>query len=299
METKGIEVDLDRDIQLYGGELFGESCLIGKFAEFFLLFAFQLIGVFKDAFHAVKLFEELLGGLGADPGDAGNVINTVSAEAEHIDDLINSDDAPLFEDGGDVEDLDFIALAPGAVHVDALGHELPEVFVRGDHVDGLKVFFFGAVGEGADDVVSFVAVEFEDGDAEGLGDAVEVGHGGGEVLRHFLAVGLVLGVDDMPLGRCGGIKDDGEVAGLPLIDDVDEGGGKPEDGGGIETSGGMDGAVDQGEVGAVGEGHAIEQVQCIHKLGSVGGFGSVCEGTKKPFHKGRAKWEYPQWMGWP
>ena len=269
MDSEGFELDLDGDVELDGGEGFGETCLLGVVAEFFLLFAFELVGVFENAFDAVELSEEFLGGLGADAGNAGNVVNTVAAQTEHIDDLIDAGNAPFFEDGGDVEDFDIIAFAPGAVHMDALGDELPEVFVGGDHVDGLKVFFFGAVCEGADDVVGFVAVEFEYGDAEGFGDAVEVRHGGGEVFGHFFAVGFVLGVDAMPLGGCRGVEDDGEVTGLPFVDDVDEGGSEPEDGRGVESAGGVDGVVDEGEVGAVGEGHAIEQV-CVQQLGSVG-----------------------------
>ena len=98
----------------------------------------------------------------------------------------------------------------------------------------------GLRGEGADDVVGLVAVEFEDRDVEGLAEALEVGQGGGEVLGHLVALGLVFGKELVARGRGGGVEGDREVGGLLLLEDGQEGVGEAEEGGGIDPLRGED-----------------------------------------------------------
>ncbi len=63
---------------------------------------------------------------------------------------------------------------------------------------------FVTAGEGAHDVIGFEVVDAEKGDAEGLGDAGEVGHLGAEGLGHVGAGAFVVGEDavaeEPPLG---------------------------------------------------------------------------------------------------
>ena len=122
--------------------------------------------------------------------------------------MIDAGDAPFFFDLFDAKNFSTVAFAPGAIHFDLFGHELAEVFIRSDHVDFVKAIGLGTVSERADDIVGLVSVEFDNRDAKSLGHAVEVGHGGGKVLGHIFAVGLIFGVDTVALRRCRGVEDD-------------------------------------------------------------------------------------------
>ncbi len=56
-----------------------------------------------------------------------------------------------------------------------------------------------------------------------------------------------------------GIEDDGQVGGLRVFDDIQQGLGKDENGGGVEAFGIEHGPLDQGEVSPVDESHAIQE----------------------------------------
>lgn len=217
--------------------------------------------MFQKVFDVVVLGEEFSGGLGADARDTWDVVGGIAAEPQHVDDLIYSGDVPFFADCGGIEDFGVIAAAAGAIHRNSIRDELAEVFIGGDHEDFLETVGFGAMCKGSDDIVSLVAIEADCGDAECFGDAVEVGEGLGEFFGHSLAVGLVFRMDAVPLSGCGGIEDEGEVGGLLFGDEFDKGGGKAIDGGGIEAFGGRDGVAHEGKVGAICEGHAIQEVK--------------------------------------
>ena len=207
----------DGDVEDDGGELFGEEGLRLVLLDAFLEFALQLVGIGEEVLHGIKFAEEFLGGLFADSGDAGDVVGGVAHEAEDIDDLRGSFHAPDFAHAGEVDDIVFGSLAAGFPHVGALVDELGEVLVGSDHERFDVAACLGLGGEGADDVVGLETVEFEDGDVEGLAEAFEVGEGGGEILGHGVALGLVFRIEGMSGGGGGGVEGDGQVGGLLVL----------------------------------------------------------------------------------
>ena len=68
------------------------------------------------------------------------------------------------------------------------------------------------MGQCADDVIGLKALDFDDRDAVGLEDALDVGHGNEDALRGLFAVGLVglivLVSESVAAGR---VKADGQV----------------------------------------------------------------------------------------
>lgn len=177
-------------------------------------------------------------------------------------------DAPDFWELCEADDFMIGAFAAGLPHVGGGGDELGEVFVRGDHV-GLEAVWLGAFDEGADEVVCLEAVDLEDGDGEGAAEGFYVGDGGGEFFGHFVALGFVGGVFDVARGGRGGVEGDAEVGGFFFFEDGEEGVDEAVEGGGVDAFGVADGVVNEGEVGAVDQGHAVEEEEAFH----VGGEG--------------------------
>ena len=77
------------------------------------------------------------------------------------------------------------------------------------------------MGERADDIDGLVALDLKDGDAVGLEDALDVGHGDENALGGLLAVGLVglvaLVAEGLAARR---VKAHGDVAGLLTLEQV-------------------------------------------------------------------------------
>jgi hypothetical protein len=90
-----------------------------------------------------------------------------------------------------------------------------------------------------------------------------LGEGGGDVLGHFLALGFVVGEEVVARGGGGGVENDGEMGGGLVGEDVQEGVGEAEEGGGVDAIAGEDGVANEGEVGAVSERHAVEEEKPI------------------------------------
>jgi len=120
--------------------------------------------------------------------------------------------------------------------------ELAEVLVGRDHVGG-EFLPGGLAREGADDVVGFVAIEFEDGQVEGADESLDVGDGGAEVLGHFLALGFVGGKFLVSRGGHGGVEDNGEMGGRLLGEEFEEGVGEAVNRGGVAARRRADGFV--------------------------------------------------------
>ena len=97
--------------------------------------------------------------------------------------------------------------------------------------------------------------------------------GGGEFVGLFCGVGLGGGEFGVRGGGGGGVPGDGKVGGLLVLDDGEEGIGEAEEGGGVDALGVDDGVADEGEVGAVDEGHAVEEKEAV---GLVGGCHDMC-----------------------
>ena len=58
-----------------------------------------------------------MGGLGADAGDAGDVVGGIAHEAEEVDDLVGLGDAPDFRELFQANDFVFAAFSAGLPHI--------------------------------------------------------------------------------------------------------------------------------------------------------------------------------------
>ena len=114
--------------------------------------------------------------------------------------------------GGEGDDVVIVSPAAGFPHGAGRWDELPEVLVGSDHEGFDPTRRVGLVGEGPDNVVGLVAVELQDGDAEGRAEAFETGEGDGEILGHLFPVGLVGGEHLGPGGGSPGVEDAREVS---------------------------------------------------------------------------------------
>ena len=79
--------DVGGDIGADGGEEFGEFNLLGILLHLLLERTLEPVGAFEEVFDRSELVDELDGGLFADTGAAGDIVDLIAHEGEEIDDL--------------------------------------------------------------------------------------------------------------------------------------------------------------------------------------------------------------------
>ena len=169
-----------------GGQPFGHADLIGVLDDFLLLSALELIGVGEQILDGTELLDEFLGILGAHARATGDVVGGVAHQAQDVDELFGRLDAVFGIDLLDAQNL----FLERVIDLDVGGHQLPEVLVSRDHI-GEKSLLLGLVGEGTDDIIGLIALNFKDGDAVGLQNAFDVGDSHEDAFGRLFAVGLV------------------------------------------------------------------------------------------------------------
>ena len=186
----------------------------------------HLLGAGHEVVEAIELRQPLRGGLGADAGDAGQVVAGLPHQGRELgvarggDEILRLD--RLRRHAREVGD------APqGVEHGDAVVDELQRVAVAGDdeHLEALRL---GLGGEGADEVVGLVAGQLDVGDPQRVEDLLDEGHLPLELLGRRRPLGLVLGVLLGAEGRAGDVERDGQVRGPLVAQDVDEHRGEAE-----------------------------------------------------------------------
>ena len=150
--------------------------------------------------HALErpvLRDELTGGLVADPGDAGDVVARVALEPDEVGDLIGTNPVPRLYALRRV-DLDVRDSARRHHQADVLRDELERVAIGRDDA-GLDARLVGLRRQRGDDVVRLPALELEVLVPECLDDGAEVRELLAQEIRHRATIGLVLGVDLLPV----------------------------------------------------------------------------------------------------
>ena len=94
-DAAGIPIGRDRHLGIEPHELAGKERLLAAFDEFLAFGAGDFGGVLEQVVQRAVGFEQLLGGFGADAGDAGHVVDFVADQGLEVDDLVGRD-APLF-----------------------------------------------------------------------------------------------------------------------------------------------------------------------------------------------------------
>jgi len=161
LETKGVEVELERQIGAQGGELLGQERHVGvRFELFAVLHLGDLGGVLDGGLDGAVLLQDHLRALGANALDSRNVIDAVAHQRQQVGNALRRHPVLVLHAGAVVRDA---ALALGE-HGDAIVDELQQVLVLGDD-DHLDAGSLRLARQGADGVVGLVPGNLDDRNA--------------------------------------------------------------------------------------------------------------------------------------
>ncbi len=188
LPVQGREIDVvHREIALDPRQVARQIGLVLVLLERFPLRCFlDLVEVLVDAVERAELLDQGLRSLLADPRHAGDVVDGISPDGHDVDDLLRRQPERFFDALRVVEHF-----AAGVVEQDSVADELEEVLVRGGEHDVVAAVA-GHAGQRAEKVVGLPVFDADHGDAEALQDLVHVRKLHGEVVRHRLAVFLVV-----------------------------------------------------------------------------------------------------------
>ena len=214
---QGLGVEVDRQVGVDGRQLqrHPRLLLVGE-EPFAVGLPGHLARAFQEARERAVLLDQPLRPLLADPRDARDVVDRVPHEGENVGDLLGRDPEVLLDLSGAVE-----LAPPGVVHGDVGTHELHEILVGRDQ-DHVVAGVGRLLCQGAEDVVGLVAVELQDGDTMGGERPAHPGDLAPQVVRHGIAVGLVLLVPFGPHALLGApsFEGDPDEVGLLLAEEL-------------------------------------------------------------------------------
>ena len=165
----------------------------------------DFLDIGEHALDVAILLDQLRGGLRPDAGNAGDIVDAVAHQGEHLADLL----------GRHAELLDHLVAADAPVvhrveHVEARLDQLHQILVGADDGD-VPALAERGLGVAGDDVVGLEAVLLDAGNREGAGGVADQ-----RELRHQLGrrrrpVGLVLVVHLVAERALRGVEDDREM----------------------------------------------------------------------------------------
>ena len=256
-----LQVDLYRDVDVDGRQALGQQRLIGVLLDPFALLALEVARTLDQLLDRPELRQQLLGGLVADAGHAGDVVDRVAHQRQHVDDLRRLGDAPAFAHlGRPVYRRRAARRAADPIERGAVGDELRQVLV-GRHQPGVKAGRLRPGGDGADDVVGLRAGVGDLRDAQRFGDGVDVAERVQHLLRRLLPLRLVLAVLVMAAVAAGGVEHHRHVRGLLLLDDLDQRVGVAERGRRVDAARRQPRVGQEDEVCLIDDRHAVDQEQ--------------------------------------
>ncbi len=150
--------------------------------------------------------------------------------------------------------------------------ELDHVAVEADD-EGVDSLLFGLPRQRAEGIVGLEARHAEDGYVEGFDELDAASDLGGEVFGRGDTMGLVGHVEVVAEGRAAWVEGDGDMRGIELLKDAEEGVGEAEDGGHDFAGASHDERLFEGVIGAVNDAVPIEQ----HQKGLFVGRGHRCD----------------------
>jgi len=253
-EVLGVEVH--RRVNVNGDEFPGQKSAFAPFQKSFARsLGLDLFGVLECGLEGAELLDERDGGLLAHSLNPGDVVGGVAHQAEDVADLLGRD-AEALDDGLAVNDL--VVAAADVEEFDVVADELHEVLVAGDDV-ALPAFGLGLPGDRAYQVVGLVARALDGRDAEALGHLVNQRQLLGHLVGHLLARGLVVGELLVAKRRLRAVEDHRDALRRLLLQQAQEARRVAVNGAGVLALGVVEGVADEREIGAIGEGRAINE----------------------------------------
>ena len=258
---EAVQVHVHRHVQVDGREALGQERLFRVLLDPFALLALEVARVRDQLLDRPEPRQELLRGLVADARDAGDVVDRVSHQCQHVDHLRHVGDAPALSHLGRSQDRRRAAgRAADPIERGAVGDELRQVLVGG-HQPRVEAGRLRPRGDGADDVVGLRAGPRDLRDAQRLGDGVHVAERVQHLLRSLLPLRLVLAVLVMAAVAAGGVEHHRHVRGLLLLDDLDQRVGVAERGRRVDPARGQARIGEEDEIGLIDDRHAVDQEQ--------------------------------------
>jgi len=205
-----------------GCQVFGQQRLVGVLGQVAaVLKTGQVGGVLDGGLDRAIGLDQCAGALGSDARYAGYVVHAVAHQPEQVGHLARQY-AELLLDGRGVVDERLVAIA---TQPHMLVDQLQEILVLGDdHRSDARGG--GVLGERADDVVRFVALQLHHRDAHGLDDLAHPGQLRAQIVGHRRAVRLVLLVLLVSDRLSAGVEHHRDVVGMLLVEEFAQHGGE-------------------------------------------------------------------------
>ena len=251
-------------VRAHGHEIPRQQRQLAMLAQ---LLAHRIARYFGEALvHRVECAEagnQLDGGLLADTRHAGDVIGAVPHQRQHIANLVRAD-SPFLPHLVGSHPIVFLTAARRTEQPHAFAHQLQQVLVA-RHEGNVESVGITPMCEGAHDVVGLESGLFEDRQAQRLRQRFDDRQLRQQVLRHRLAVRLVLWVAIVPLGGSGTVPGQRPVVGLLDVayaqDDIRH----TEHRRSVFAAGIHERAADECVVGAVGDAQRVQHKEARHR----------------------------------
>ena len=194
-------------------EFLAQEDLIPIFDERFSLpLGRHLFGVFQAGFDRAEALDQVLCALFSDTRGSRNVVGRIAPETQKIGNLCWSDAEELLDLVRSNDEIVTGRVQDNGFVTDQLHH----VFVD-RHDDGVYFFVYGTPHEGSDDIVCFLAGNFEDRNAHRGTEPFDVGDLFAEVGRHPFTRGFVRGIAYMPCGGFAAVEHHRDVVGREFL----------------------------------------------------------------------------------
>ena len=254
-----VRFDVERHVAVNRNQFLGKHSLLAVFFDPFLLFSLEFVRMVEQIFDAAILSDQFLGGLLTHARNPGHVVRTVAHQAQDIDHLVDAFDLPLLQNLADTLNFN-VAGATRFTDEGAVRNQLPVVLVGCDHI-GCKTVFLRLTGKRSDHVVRFPSGYPDNGQVERFAQAENVGKRRAQILGHGLALGLVFGEHPVPVGRLGCIENNAYMAGIRVVQNIQQGVREHEYRRRIQAGGGHARVADHGEMGTVNQRHSVQEVE--------------------------------------
>ena len=195
--------------------------MLGKVDDILFLFAFQLVGVGDEVFHAAIFLHQLRGGLLPYARNAWDIVGSIAPKSQNVNQLLRFLYAVTLAHFLWSPNLRRFAEFGRFVEQNLVRNELSEVFVRGHHI-GCKTLLFSLFRQRPDHIVGFVAFHAVNRDVESLDEPYYIRYGLAEVVGHLLAVGLVFAVFGLPLRSASHVEGHADVGGFLILENLVE-----------------------------------------------------------------------------
>ena len=219
---------IDLDVGLDGDQLTAQADVVAGFFEHRFLPRGKLIQMVVNALYRSVFGDQLTGSYLTHPFDTRDVVRSVSADGQHVDDLGRGLDAIFASDLIHPDNLVVASGFSGLVLPDVILDELSVILVRSDHVD-IQTFPGASLRHGTNHVVRLIAHHHECRDVHRPAKLLKRFQGIDYQLGRLRPVSLVLRVHLVTESPSRRIEGDRQIVGFFPVDQFQDIFGEPEE----------------------------------------------------------------------